>query len=292
MIQLDFNPLLIYIRQRIRKNRNMIISVNGPTGSGKSYASLYLGLRLGELMGTNFSIKDNVDFSFSKLLQKMNLPENKKPGTVFVFEEVGSVDSGASAKQWQSKQNLFFNSFIQTARSRNQILIFNCPQFSFLEKSSRQLVHCQLSMTGIDTKKKVSYGKPFMLQSNSITGKQYFKYLRFNYQGTKHKFQQMIFQLPPKDIISEYESEKQKYLDELNKKIISADNGQKKKTGFKEITIPSDTLREYVRQGKSIAEISRIFRCSTRTITRRMVKANIMPSSGGCPTSETNASTI
>ena len=61
-----------------------------------------------------------MDFNFKDLLKKMQLPQNQKPGTPFIFEEVGSFESGASARAWQSQANKFFFSFMQTSRHRNQ----------------------------------------------------------------------------------------------------------------------------------------------------------------------------
>ncbi len=198
-------PLIGWIGWRIRKNKNFIGVINGSTGSGKSYAGLDLCLTISKKLGTKFTVKNNVDFSFTGLLKKTQMPENTKAGTCFLFEEVGAFGGGASSREWQSKANKFFFSFLQTTRHRNQVLIFTCPQFSFLDAGARSLVHMQMIMQGIDFKKKVAYIKPYIIQINNRTGKPYFKMLRFTIKGIKHKLKSQKVLMPPPDMLKEYE---------------------------------------------------------------------------------------
>ncbi len=179
--------LLGWIENRISKNKNVIIVINGATGSGKSWSALTLAYDISKKLGTNFIVKDNVGFNFTDLLKKTMLPHNTKAGTCFIFEEVGAVGGGASAREWQSRVNRFFFSFLQTTRHRNQILIFTCPHFSFLDAGARSLVHLQIIMQGINFKKNVTYTKPYVLQVNQRTGKIYFKMLRYKVDGMRYK---------------------------------------------------------------------------------------------------------
>jgi hypothetical protein len=199
------NPLHNYIIWRVKKNKNAIVVWNGPTGCGKTYGAIGDCYELARLLGTNFSVKANVDFRFDKMLEKMALPENQKPGTCFVFEEIGVTGGGGSSREWQSKVNRFFFSFLQTARHRNQVLMFTCPHFSFLEKGSRTLVHLQMTSDRIDFKKKLSYWHPYYLQTNQKTGKTYFKYLRVKTDGVSCKYKTHTVVLLPQEVIEEYE---------------------------------------------------------------------------------------
>ena len=231
MKQLTTNPLVGWVVRRIRKNKNALIVINGPTGSGKTYSAIEFALQLAERLGTPFTIKNNMDFNFQELLKKMNKPENTKPGTTFLFEEVGAVGGGAASREWQSLANRLFFSFTQTSRHKNQILIMTCPSFKFLEYGARSLIHLQMSMKRIDYAKRESFVNPFVLQVNPISGKIYFKRLRVTSKGTKFKINEIGFPHPPKDIAAEYEITKTKYTNELDKTIINSKEKVKHRIG-------------------------------------------------------------
>lgn len=218
---MEEDPVIKYIHWRIfKKNRNFIIIFCGPTGSGKTYAALDLAERLSEKFNTPFSIKGNVDFRFDNFVKKTMLPQNKEKGTCFVFEEVGAVGGGASSREWQSKSNLFFNSFLQTTRHRNQVLIMTTPLFSFLDIASRKLCHMVCEMVGIDEKQNKSYCKALLLQTNVRTGKVYNKRLRFYHNKKKTALKIWTRYLPKDNTIKEYEKLKTEYTKELNERII------------------------------------------------------------------------
>lgn len=228
MEKINFNPIVKWIKRRILKNKNCIIIINGATGSGKTYAAIDLALQLSNDLETNFTIENNMAFHFSDLLLKTKLKGNDKPGTVFVFEEVGSTQSGSSSREWQSKGNIFFFSFMQTSRHKRQILIMTCPNFHYLEKGARELVHMQVSMVGMNQGAKESYGKPFILQVDPVRGKIYMKYLRFTFEGRKTAFKKMTFNLPPPDILETYENYKTKFTSGLEKMIIDKTRAKEK----------------------------------------------------------------
>ena len=209
------NPLEAYIRWRIKKNKNAIIVWNGATGSGKTYGAIGMCVKLSELLGTKFSIEGNVDFRFDKMLEKMSRPENQKPGTCFVFEEIGVTGGGGSSREWQSKVNRFFFSFLQTARHRNQILMFTCPHFSFLDSGARTLVHMQMSSKRIDFNRKLSYWKAYLLQTNVKTGKIYFKYLRYKSPYGGGRYREHAVPMLSKEMVLEYEKLKTEFTTDL-----------------------------------------------------------------------------
>ncbi len=270
LVKLSENPFIKWIEQRIKKNKNVIIIINGSTGAGKTFAALDLAIKVAEKMETSFSLMSNMDFTFSGLLMKMKMPINIKPGTVFLFEEVGAVGGGASARQWQSKANSFFNSFMQTSRHKNHILIMTTPMFSYLDKGVRELCHLQITMKNINPQSKISTGKPFILQSNPISGKVYFKYLRVKHQGLKRKVKEITFKLPPTEIVNEYETIKTKYTTKLNKKIMEDLKPKEKKAPYNKKPIDLQKLVEYREKGYTIPEIAIKFKVAESTIKRRL----------------------
>lgn len=269
LLNLKGDVFIDWIKKRIEKNRNAIIMINGATGSGKTFAAIDLAFRLSKIFNTNFDLKTNMDFTFSNLLEKMQLPINEAKGTVFLFEEVGAFDSGSSARQWQSRANMFFHSFMQTSRHKNQILILTCPMFSYLEKGTRELVHLQITMKKINPQNKTSVGKPFLLQTNPISGKTYFKYMRMIHNGVKLKVREIKFRLPPEDIVSEYEALKSRYTINLNQKIMEDSKPKEKKLPHK-ANIDINKLIDFKQKGLSYSKIAKIFNVSLMTINRYM----------------------
>jgi len=230
------NPLYVHIKWRIEHAKNCVIVINGSTGSGKSYASLRIAEDVAKLFNSPFSVKDNVGFKFSDLLKKMMLPKNQGKGVPYVFEEVGAMGGGAASREWQTKANRMFFSFMQTSRHRNQILIFTCPQFTFLESGTRRLCHLQLTTQGINFRTKVCSMKPFVIQVNPNSGKMYFKYIRYKLKGIPYKLTRLDVTYPSKDIVKEYEEEKLKFTTALNQSIIDEEE-PKEKVGNKWIKL-------------------------------------------------------
>lgn len=256
-----------WIIQRIRKNKNTIIVINGPTGSGKSYAGLRLGVEIAKIFGTPFTIAGNVDFNFGKLLKKMYLPGNAKSGTVFMMEEVGAVGGGASSREWQSKANRFFFSFLQTSRHRNQILIMNCPNFSYLDKGCRELVHMVCIMRSINPRAKTSEFTPYASQVNTKTGKIYLKKLRWYENYMKYRLDVVQVTLPPKDMVDRYEKVKLAYTDALNKSIMDecTPDAPDMRRGSK---VDPELVVKLTDKGLKNKDIAELFDVSIKTIQR------------------------
>jgi len=248
-VLLTYNDVILsWTRKRILKSKNIIIIINGSTGSGKSWAAIAYAIAVARMFNTNFTVSDNIGFKFSDLLRKTQLPQNGKPGTPFIFEEVGAFGGGASARDWQSKANRFFFSFLQTTRHRQQVLIFTCPSFGYLDKGARELCHMQWSMAGIDFLKGMSYVRPFVLQVNAKTGKIYFKLIRYKDKGVKgirNRLTKYGLPKPPQAIIDAYEEMKHSFTSELNKKIIEADDESKKPKEAEIAVLPTRKQIDY-----------------------------------------------
>jgi len=265
--------ILDWIEWRIAKHKNVIWVVNGATGSGKTYAAITQCKQIAERLGTNFTIKDNVGFSFSELLKKTMLPQNQKPGTPFLFEEVGAFGSGSSSRQWQSKANLFFLSFLQTTRHRQQILVFTCPQFAFLDKGARMLCHLQSEVEKIDFQKKQCHLKTYILQVNGRSGKIYFKFLRFKKNGLSGKINKLIVDHPPKDLVEDYEKMKHKYTAALNQMILDDDKPKEKKV--KKSKVDPEKLKVLCDKGVTLDDMSKVLGVSRVTVIAHKKKLGL-----------------
>lgn len=271
----NFNPVVEWVYQRIKKNKNAIITINGPTGSGKTYTGLDIAIQGAARQGTRFTIKNNMAFTFKDLLKLTMLPENQHPGVYYLYEEPGAVGSGSSAKEWQSRANALANSFMQTNRCKNQVLILTHPLFSNLDLGSRKLIHMQITMLGINPQKKESYSRPFLLQVNTTTGKIYFKLMRFSVNGVKSKLKVYTSKLPDKAILEEYEAVKSKYVNSLNKRILEEleHKDQKDKVSKTNLTRPGnipkvdvDVLQGLIAKGFTSRQCAAKIGCSKALI--------------------------
>jgi len=267
----ESNPFYDWVVWRVEKNKNLIMVINGETGSGKTYAALRMALDVSRLFNSHFTLKDNMDFNHKDLLKKTKLPENDKPGTCFVFEEVGAVGGGASNREWQSKSNQMFDSFIQTSRHRNHVLIMTCPSLSFLDSRARKLVHIQGIMQGINFQNKKSVMKLYRLQHHMRKDKTYFKLLRYKVYGQTYKLSSLGFELIPEDITKEYERIKTKYTDALYDKIINEGENKKVRAGEPQVMrkeMNLDKVVHYLNKGLGPTEIARLLNVSHQTVWR------------------------
>lgn len=260
-MEVESNPVVDYITWRVSRNKNCIIVINGPTGSGKTYFGIALGVACKDRLKVPFSVKGNVGFSFEDLLRKSLLPENRVPGIPLVFDEAGVMGGGGASRDWQSKANQMFFSFLQTARHRNQILIFTCPHFEFLDKAARSMVHVQITMRGIDYAHKVAYADCKVLQVNPRTGKIYFKNLRFEHQGMVLKLKTLALKCPPEKMLAVYEKEKMLFTDALYDGFLDKKDNIKKKAK-KMLEIDLNKVELYLQKGVSQRDMARFFGCS------------------------------
>lgn len=263
------HPGIEWIKNRvINQNKNVIIIVNGATGSGKSFSAISIAHTLSQELGTHFTIQDNLDFKFTSFIKKTLLPANNMPGTCFIFEEVGAAGGGAASREWQSKANLMFNSFLQTARHRNQILIMTTPYFSFLDAASRKLVHIQMDMQYINFRTKQAVIKPYFMQVNSRTGKIYFKLLRYKVKNKIIKLSGWVIKLPPEDLIKEYERIKEIYTAELARLITEDKNVKVQKNVY---IVDDDVIKTLMESNKyTRKEMAEKLYISLRTLQKHI----------------------
>lgn len=200
-----------YIHKRIDDNKNFIMIISGPTGSGKTWA----GLSLGELSDPDFSI-DNVVFKGTELMKLINSGELKS-GSVILWDEAG-ID--LSSRSWQSMMNKMLNFLLQTFRHKNFILIMTAPYGDFIDSSSRKLFHAEFETQSINKSLKTCTTKPKLLQYNSQMKKWYTHYLKVIKKdiGTI-KITRWAIPKPSNELIKVYEQKKTIFTTELNKNI-------------------------------------------------------------------------
>ena len=209
-----------YFKQRVRKNKNFIGLVMGPTGSGKTYSALSIA----EQSDPNFNIKQVV-FTGKELMALMN-SEKLKKGSVIVFEEVG-IELDAS--KWQSTANQMIKYLLETFRHRNFILLMTTPYMGYLAKGGRMLLHGVFETQSIDVNKKTCKLKPMLLQYNSRRDKTYWKYLRVKTEDGIKPLTRWNVPLPSPELIKKYEERKSEFTKQLYLRITKELNEQEGK---------------------------------------------------------------
>jgi len=114
---------------RISSNKNVLLSITGSTGSGKTYSCLNAGESwYAYKFNEDFPI-DNVCFGLSILVKRINdLHKSGKlrKGDLFILEEAGANFGNLD---FQNKLSKMFNYILQSFRSMNLIVIMNLPVF-------------------------------------------------------------------------------------------------------------------------------------------------------------------
>lgn len=247
---------VVYIKQRIKNNKNFMCFIGGPTGSGKSTSSL----RIAQLLDPNFS-QDRIVFTPLEFMQLLNGGTLSK-GSVIVFEEAGVTMNN---RNWQSTVNKMMNFVAQTFRHRNYIVIFNSPHMDFVDSATRKLFHAKFETLSIDKKKKQVVLKPLLLQYNADMRKTYMKYLQFTSPGrTATKLERWRIDLPTPDLLEAYELKKTAFTDKLNNDLmrelenVQSKEQEKLQGSTKPLTDNQQSVLELLDRGMSIKEIAKV----------------------------------
>ena len=191
--------LLQWIKNRIRKNRNLIALFIGDTGSGKSLASI----RLAERVDPAFSV-DRIVFTVKEFIALVNagLP----PGSVIVFDDAGL---GINARLWQEMSARVFGMLTQGFRYKQILTFITVPGEIFIERQSRRLVHIRFVSTDVQGLMKMK-----LLSRNTFDPEHPLSKFPRIHRGISEMIVKMVkFQLPSKDLWERYEAKKKEYME-------------------------------------------------------------------------------
>ncbi len=198
-------------RRMIKNNKNVLVAVTGPTGSGKSYTCLRTGEQWYKYhFGTPFPIR-NCCFTIDQLIRLLHSKELKR-GELIILEEAGV---NLNSLDFQNKISKLFTFVLQSFRSMNLCLIMNLPVLTMLNKSARLLLHANFVTSSINYEKKVITIKPYFHQLNQQTGKVYSKWLRVKFGDKVRPIERFYYKMPSNELINQYEKEKMKFVSDL-----------------------------------------------------------------------------
>jgi len=202
----------------MRKNNNNLVSIVGPTGSGKTYAGMAISEIMAKIDGVPFTI-DHIVFSLTELMDLINGGKLKK-GSKILFDE---PQISISAREFQSKANKVFNLLVSTFRHRNFTLFFCTPFESLLDKNTRRLFHATFTTMSINRNEKTCRLKPRFVEYGDFKAEPYRKMMNIFYKKDgRNKTEKVHFwdvPLPSKKLIDQYEIKKRQFTDRLNKNI-------------------------------------------------------------------------
>jgi DNA-binding CsgD family transcriptional regulator len=195
-----------YCKQRVHiKKKNLLFAITGDTGSGKSYA----GLKLGEVIDPNFSIK-NVCFNPDQFLERIVDP-SLKIGSVLILDEAGVANDN---RRWYSEPNLVINHTLQTFRYKRLICFFCVRFLGFLDSKTRPMLHGKMKTVGLDQKNKINSLVPLIFQV-SEEGKIYTKYLILRTPEGMKVIKNIKLTMPSNELVKQYEQAVTTYKDEV-----------------------------------------------------------------------------
>lgn len=262
--------LMKYLDNRFKRNKNWLCAITGGTGSGKSYASI----KICELWYQYYFNKpfpvEHICFSIEDMI-KLFLEEKLKRGDIVILEESGTL---INSKDFQMKINKLFNFFMQSFRSLNVGLIFNLPSFSMMDKSTRILVHSHFITKRIIEAEQVCELKPYYVQINQASGKEYRKYLRVTFKERGMNFTRKVdilkLTMPSDEVIEDYEKRKRTFV------LLMADNLleriEKEREFKRPLTQFQIQLFDYVKEhpGHTYKELSEALGKEVKTIWRNV----------------------
>ena len=191
--------LLQWIRNRIKKNRNLIALFIGDTGSGKSLSSI----RLAERVDPNFNV-DRIVFTVDDFLALVN--SGLPPGSVIVFDDAGL---GINARLWQEMSARVFGMLTQGFRYKQILTFITVPDETFIERQSRKLVHIRFEATDVQGLMKMK-----LLSRNTFDPEHPMAKFPRIHRGISEIVVKMVkFQLPTDDLREKYEAKKKEYME-------------------------------------------------------------------------------
>ena len=191
--------LLQWIRNRIRKNRNLIALFIGDTGSGKSMSAI----RLAERVDPNFSV-DRIVFTVQDFLALVN--SGLPPGSVIVFDDAGL---GINARLWQEMSARVFGMLTQGFRYKQILTFITVPDETFIERQSRKLVHIRFEATDVQGLMKMK-----LLSRNTFDPEHPMaKFPRIHRGISEITVKLVKFRLPSDVLREKYEAKKKEYME-------------------------------------------------------------------------------
>lgn len=199
-----------------KHNKNVIITILGKQGDGKSNAALNIAISaakwIAKIKGGRpsdyFNMRDNLATIDPNMLHEM-MKELKKLN-IYILDDAGP---GWDSRNSMSDRNKHLNYILQTARPSNNIIIITTIHQKMVDVTVRRLSHFVVVSEEVMHNIGKTYFSVKAIQENQLFDKIYYKYTRSNgYCFVRH-----CVDLAPKNLLDFYDrvrEEKQQLVQE------------------------------------------------------------------------------
>jgi len=200
-------PIIKWIKEeRIDKNRNVNIIITGNPGTGKTMTGLTIACSINKNMDVSF-IATSMEDLINILIMVTKEPD-KYVGKVVVYEE-------PQEEQYKMRSNtveaVSFVQILSTFRSLRLILIMTTPRQGHFQKEGRDYFDIWLETQHIDEQRQLCLSKVKIGSWSETSKKMFWEYLRVEYEGELYVNNLLATVLPPKAIVTYYETIKLKF---------------------------------------------------------------------------------
>lgn len=237
-----------FLNYRFKKNKNALIAVTGPTGSGKTYSCLSMSQHWYKFRWDEDFPSENICFSIKEVVNLLKSGKLRR-GELLILEEAGT---NLGSLDFQTRVSKLFTYILQSFRSMNIGLLFNLPVLTMLNKQTRQLLHMHMITKGIDfTNKKVILDCKIH-QLNQHSGKSYWKYPQVLVGHKRVKLKELSYGLPPKELLEIYEERKKNFVstlvEEYEENVTKTQGDIREEERLKENIIKTQKLEELLKE--------------------------------------------
>lgn len=190
-------------RKLLANNRNWLVVICGPTGTGKSYTSLAIAEKLDPTFSTRKIVFSTEDF--------LRVFQTCHAGEVIIFEESEELNSRRAMKE----SNVQMGIILSMIRFTQVSVIFNLPSIAMIDINARRLMHTYLYTVEFDRTtappwmRRLSGVFWYEVRNTRLPSKSSDDQLRYvNPVVNGVKVRKVWFNAPSADLIREYEAMK------------------------------------------------------------------------------------
>jgi len=205
------------VNTRLKKGLNTNIFIIGLSGTGKSSTSL----RLGELISQSRKKEPSITV-VDNLKELVGTVRKSRVGDVIIIEEVSVLFSSRRA---MTGSNVNIGRVLDTCRKKELTIISNAPIWKSIDSHMRSMGHVMIETLRINKSEGVVVSKFFKLQTNPGSGKTYTHTMTRDGAEVARMFTRM----PSKERWDEYESKKDKFMDDLYKDLENEELAKERK---------------------------------------------------------------
>jgi len=200
----ECDVIVNHINARFKRGLGTNIPVIGNSGTGKSSVCQ----RVTEKIKESRPKENLTSFITDSLLKFLEAIKKSKQGDMIIVEEVSVLFPSRRA---MAKDNVSVAKIFDTIRKKRLVLLLNFPMWNSLDNHIKSMGHILIETLKINKTEGVVISKFFKLQCNASTSKIYKHTMTRNGRDVPLMYTRM----PNKEDWDKYESDKDKFMDEL-----------------------------------------------------------------------------